>query len=786
VSKTRRRLAVCIAILAVSMVPAGSVSQKQPTPPVYTVVPHDTLWHISERFLQDPFRWQELWNANRHIVNPHLIYPGDQVVVDPHAPTVQAEKQETDVTPPPAQAAPRERWMRAAPNDEAADATTKDADATTVDGHAGAYVDKLIDPSVEQDSYKDQRHTRQAGGAWRQIEHSLELISHYRDDDVYFDSSIDYGLQYIARLSTRNWGQLRLNVVALDEFNDYDGAIGTGNGFYRPQSGIERVSLEQYNLPITENVYMNNIIGTHRQVRINPFRARPNLINYRFSAAEPDIRGVSSQLKFGHTGIGMSVGELGQTRGSILPGFEETEGDVKRVDFTQVFARHAVSAQAWRTDDQSSIDNRSGYRLAYDLLWGDNTMFSISTVASDDNRATLFGGSTQNAFSRHDYGAYHFDADILWIDTRIGDDNAGGFYRYHNQQGTVTWGTSIELRRDGLSLDRSEQTDTAYFSVNVSNRLNRRNAVSGTYSYRRADSQDDFDRSEDEHTLRGYLTRIHRADARSNVSVSARSRADARQVDLTYGWTKNLPDDSAIELESSVRNTFGSSDARANEVLLNGRWSKQFLNGSFVALGLGYSFGSSDFDDNQGINGYLNFESPLTSRLAVSLQIDYSRNRTEYEDEDLTSLLFTNSQLDDDDLREYREFSALFSIRYHFGGSTGPSILASRGRNSGAGQVQGYVFVDANGDGVRQASEAGVEGITLFLNSVYPLVTNARGEYSIPNVGLGEHFIFIDESTLPLPWALSNGEYLPISVHLRQTSRVDIPISAISLSEADD
>ena len=61
---------------------ASPVVLKTDHPNGYTVKSGDTLWAIASLFLRDPWRWQDIWEINPQIKNPHLIFPGDELYLE--------------------------------------------------------------------------------------------------------------------------------------------------------------------------------------------------------------------------------------------------------------------------------------------------------------------------------------------------------------------------------------------------------------------------------------------------------------------------------------------------------------------------------------------------------------------------------------------------------------------------------------------------------------------------------------------------------------------------------
>lgn len=73
----KKLLAVSAAALLTVATGVVATQLRADHPDTYVVKKGDTLWGIAKRFLNEPWLWPEIWQANPQIENPHLIYPGD-------------------------------------------------------------------------------------------------------------------------------------------------------------------------------------------------------------------------------------------------------------------------------------------------------------------------------------------------------------------------------------------------------------------------------------------------------------------------------------------------------------------------------------------------------------------------------------------------------------------------------------------------------------------------------------------------------------------------------------
>jgi hypothetical protein len=76
-----------ILLPVVLLVAAPAAEAQEPAAPQqreHQVRPGDTLWDLARAYLENPFLWRLIYDANRDVVeNPHWIYPAERLIIPP-------------------------------------------------------------------------------------------------------------------------------------------------------------------------------------------------------------------------------------------------------------------------------------------------------------------------------------------------------------------------------------------------------------------------------------------------------------------------------------------------------------------------------------------------------------------------------------------------------------------------------------------------------------------------------------------------------------------------------
>ncbi|MGQ0561879.1 MAG: LysM peptidoglycan-binding domain-containing protein [Gemmatimonadota bacterium] len=104
---SRRGMAVLALLCTAAAAPAMGQEPTQAQQKEHVVRKGDTLWDLARQYLDDPFRWPLIFDANKQVVeNPHWIYPAEKLVI----PGMQADQVAVAVAEQPARAPQRTRF----------------------------------------------------------------------------------------------------------------------------------------------------------------------------------------------------------------------------------------------------------------------------------------------------------------------------------------------------------------------------------------------------------------------------------------------------------------------------------------------------------------------------------------------------------------------------------------------------------------------------------------------------------------------------------------------------
>lgn len=96
---------------------------------------------------------------------------------------------------------------------------------------------------------------------------------------------------------------------------------------------------------------------------------------------------------------------------------------------------------------------------------------------------------------------------------------------------------------------------------------------------------------------------------------------------------------------------------------------------------------------------------------------------------------------------------------------------------SGRGVVEGFVYLDENGNGIHDAGERGVPLAEVrLLGTPWTLRTNGAGHFTVNNLPQGAYGVTVDLASLPLGYRIAEAERLRFSILDQQVTDIKVPI----------
>lgn len=671
-----------------------------------------------------------------------------------------------------------------------------------------AYEDKFMESGATATA--DTEEATVAPGPFGLRTYGLESrygFSSYDSTGGWHSRANEWGLRAHYALQTFNHGEWSL--LADTRHRQGDTEFNGGPLGFGLQRNSQRLTLRNYGLPITNQVFADTTLGDQYSETTDALRR-----NYRLFMGNSAMRGTSTHVYGPNFDISAGLGERGALVGGPFAGFEPSSGTLAwfgsshRWDsgyFAGVQINHAhdvaqnsydytlntPSRQALAPrEDVSSVGIALGYgkdpvkdgdyRIRLTSL---QSQTSAAIPGRNNHAGGLFvEGGWRMYGLRHELGIYQADPNLRFGDNLIASDNRGAYWRIDGSSARLSWGLGLD------AVQYNPERDPARYNArqwgiygNTHYRIDRHNlfGVSGHWtSLRRFNGSGDTPDGQRSLQASGFYqtrfadwapSRIRANVWRNKALVINDAEATGEEIEWEQDWISGKYETLRPEFTTTLGVARDRSVGNTQTYPTAGVIGRYWANPTWSVGGtLRYTSRSGNLTTSRGLSGSVNTEAQLSAgwRLGASIQLNQARVETQNIAGIPTALVSRSN-----------DKSAYIYLRWD--GSNGELLRVSgQGdtRLAGGGSIQGTVFFDTNNDGEQQANENGVPNVEVFLDGRYRSVTNAAGQFEFPMVAAGGHHLSLRPESVPLPWGTPLDSNLSVEVPLRGTTHPRLPV----------
>jgi hypothetical protein len=642
------------------------------------------------------------------------------------------------------------------------------------------YQDRVIDAATLSADAEEKQNAYDNSGLPRG--YSLESVWNERRSQNVRSSSL--GLQASAYQGTLQYGTFSVQASAQRE-TQRELFTNTRN----TASGLSSWTLRQMGMPFDGGWLTNNSLGVLNL-------PAPDLGGSRLLLPSPSMRGLVTQWQnngLGGAGERLNLtaawGEAGGVQGFPLGRFDTTQGE-----YGLVSGQFQTPAQGGIWQGSAALGSSrgaspalglttalAGERVSTDSLYlstrrewqGPSQAFvHAHALASRSNEggaglgfapssAGLWAdGGFQSGAHSYNAGVFKFDPQLAWAGTPVVSDLRGAQLRHAWR--TRAWQTEVNVEL----LDSVSGLQSSGYFANA----NWRHQYSSTTSFGGALSLRRF-AGDGQALVLFSQWRNGLGNTRAQVDIASASQGERQQrVALDHDWSElqSLRLATSLSLDNERRlSNGGLVSTRSWGAAINADWDLGGNLSTNHSLQGRFSSGSRQYVLNSGLSwrfapGWSLIGNVYASTGSTSSPVGLAQSP-------LTPLPDADTST--------RERGVFVGLRYqHDAGRAQVPLMGVRGQ--GAGRLEGSVFLDANKNGTREASERGAANLTVLLNGRFATQTDAQGRFEFAFVAAGEHVITVVGDNLPLPWSLEqkgrSDARTSVRVFTRETSRVDI------------
>jgi hypothetical protein len=493
--------------------------------------------------------------------------------------------------------------------------------------------------------------------------------------------------------------------------------------------------------------------------------------SYRVNFAPSLLSGVQTAISSPDSDLRVGAGRIGQLGGQGIQQFERTSGE------------QAVASYAHRLGPEWSVGGAAIAVRDSDVI-RDHTTASVAVqrdagpadpagklqlaITDEGEKAGWFDARVRSGRLLQRFGAYHVDPDFIFGESGSARDVRGAYWRGEYRAAGNFYSFGAEASQDNLRRDPTRGGNDSYGGyANMTLRLDRTFQAGVGGSLRREEPRVAGGERRDigyanVFASKSWESAVTRLDANVNTSRPAGSAPDiTRFVGWTQEWPRLGPVDFSTQLshtredlaDRNVRRQLASVTTRG-PVFGDLRWDASL---TFVDIEDSRAGGERNYNASLGLDW-----NPLPR---WTFQLLWFRNRVQPgPDNPLSPFL--------------KEDVVQFNARYE--DSAGTPYPRVAGGRSGSGRIQGSVFYDENGDGVRQPSERGAPGVQVVLDERQAAVTDSDGRFQFSLIPAGTHRLRALTERIALPWGLADESPREVRLETRGDARTDFGLTRIS------